>query len=234
MLKFFEKLDAKITRVVLFFIFLISVVSEFFGNLINLPENWEIPVIFLSLFLVVNMLTHLFEVEKNTKKIIEGLEIDNLTKYDNIELYYNDLSNAMKLATHSINSTHIRSEAPKQFVTSEKYFDNTENWCKLNKSAYFRRITTISNEKMAEWVSELKKIEDRTPNYHTKVCTWSSEFPMINFSVIDEERVFIALTGDITEKTCGYQIKDKKVCQYYMHYFNNAWAKSSAIQDLVS
>jgi hypothetical protein len=231
MFDFLDKIDAKVTQVILAVLIVISIVAGYFSNIINLPDNWEIPVILAALLLIVNMLKKLYVVDENTRKLLENLEVDVLKKYDTYDEYYSDLKNAVANAKKSLDLTHIRHEPPSAFSNSEKYFDSIRDWCRKNRSGYMRRVTTISNERMKQWVRELKATEQEVSNYHVRICKWDAPFPMVNMSIIDKEMVFIALTADIAEKTCGLLIKDKKACLYFVQYFENIWAASAPIPD---
>jgi hypothetical protein len=230
-MKIFDRIDAKVTQVLLIFLIIISSVAGFFNDIIKLPDNWEIPVILTALLLIVNMLKKLYEVDDNTKKLLTNLEIDVLTKFDKYDEFYKQLQSAIASAKISLDLTHIRNEPPSAFSNSEKYFDGVQDWCKKNKSGYLRRVTTMSNDSMIQWVKELKKTEQAITNYHIKICEWTTSFPMVNMAIIDKEMVFITLTADIAEKTSGILIKDKKATQYFVQYFENIWATSKRIPD---
>lgn len=229
MYKFLDKINARVTQVILFFLMLFSIIADYLENLIKLPSNWELPVILAALILIVNMLKKLYEVDENTKKLLENLEIDVLTKFDRYDSFYKELTIAMKGATTSLDLTHIRHEPPSSFTNSDKFFDGVQTWCKKNPTGYLRRVTTVCNEDMKNWVRELKRTENEVNNYHVKICEWSTEFPMINMAIIDKKNVFLTLTGDISERTCAILIKDRKAAQYFVQYFDNMWALSKKI-----
>jgi hypothetical protein len=233
MFDFLDRIDARITQFVLFVVLIISIISEYFSNVITLPMNWEQPIILTTLILIINMLRKIYDVDNTTKKIYDDLDCDALTKYDDYGLFYKDLDVAMKTAKISLDLTHIRAEPPAAFANSESYYDSQVDWCTKNKSAYLRRITTMSNEKMKKWIKELQKIENEISNYHIRLCDWSLEFPMINMAIVDKKMVFLVLTAGISEKTCAILIRDKKTTDYFIQYYENLWASSKRIPDTI-
>lgn len=99
--------------------------------------------------------------------------------------------------------THIRDEPPTHFVLGKSYFDKIEKWCLEHPPCPVRRITALNNEAMIQWAEELFKMTKRNGNFHVRICDWKSRFPMINMAIIDETKVFLAITADIAERTAG-------------------------------
>lgn len=56
---------------------------------------------------------------------------------------------------------------------------------------------------------------------------------MINMAIIDETKVFLAITADIAERTAGLQINDHAMAKYFSDYYDNVWAHSIELSDVI-
>lgn len=221
-----RRFETRVTSILLSIFLFVSIASNYVSALRILPNGWEIPVILGALIIIVEMLSIIFNIDNNIEKVIESFSSTNTIRYDTYHEFYDDLNDSLKRAKKSLCLTHIRDEPPASFVLGQKYFDSIELWCKEHPGASARRITAASNNDMTSWVNEQVETSKRCQNFRVRVCEWKSVFPMINMAILDDEKVFLAISSDAPERTTGIQIEDKGISKYFRDYFDNVWSNS--------
>lgn len=232
--KFDNRFEVKITSIALSIFTIFAIMSGYLGKFIQIPKSWEIPIILAALLMITRMLSTLYHVDENIKKILEKEGVINIKRYDAYGEFYHDLGIALGNAKHSLDLTHIRNDPPEQFVLGKSYFDSIEKWCAKNPGAPVRRITATNNSLMLDWAKELYETTKRCPNFHVRICDWRSKYPMINMAIIDGKTVFLAITADIAERTAGLKINDPSMAKYFSDYYDNVWAHSTDVEDHLS
>ncbi|RJX20358.1 MAG: hypothetical protein C4570_03880 [Ammonifex sp.] len=229
-----HQLEIKVTSVLLGVFTIIGLLSNYLEHTRLLPKGWEIPVILAALLMVIRTVSKVYTLDQNVKALVSMTGWVDVRKYDTYEEFYKDLNEALKQAKYSLDLTHIRSEPPSYFLMGKKYYDKLETWCEDHPGSPVRRITAVNNIEMLEWCKEMLKIKEKHKNFYVKVCNWQADFPMLNMAITDGTRVFLAISGDIPEKTSGLQINDPGIARYFKDYFDNVWARSQDLDAFLS
>lgn len=219
-----ENIEAKALTFGLSIMVLLSIFTKFSHHLgIEIPHEWEIPLIFVSLLLISLMLTHMLSIESSVNELVSQSKAIPVKSFDNYKDFYDALSKSMFNSKSSIDVTHIRGKPPSDFRVGEGYFSLFENLVEKRPEVIFRRVTTESNEQMKSWVTQLKGQFEGFRNFKLRTVKWNHDFPMINMAIIDEEEVFLALSTIVEEKTAGLYIKDEHIVRHFTEYYDNLW-----------
>jgi len=223
--KFNDQLELKIISILL----ILSIFLGFMENIVDLPDGWEITLIFIAILMITRMLSTLYDIDSNIEKIMEKEGL-GLMHYHSYQEFFKALDDEISQPHSSMALTHIRKDPPSGLRSGKNYFSKMEKMIEKNPDCIVRRMISIDSPEMLEWAKELLKLtEKHNINFKVNVCDWDLEFPMINMSIIDKSKVFLAITANFVENTPGIQIKDPKIVKYFVDYYDNMWANSSEI-----
>lgn len=224
-----KKFNNQIELKIISFFLILSIFSGFIEKIVNLPDGWEITLIFIAILMITRMLSTLYNIDSNIEKIIETEGL-GLIHYNSYQEFFKALEDEISQPPSSMDLTHIRKDPPSGLRSGKNYFLEMEKMIKKNPDCIVRRIISIDSREMLEWANELLELtEKHDTNFKVNVCDWNLKFPMINMSIIDNSKVFLAITANFVEKTPGIQTKDPKVVKYFIDYYENMWANSSKI-----
>lgn len=226
-------LKRRVISLVVFAIFVISLIELFASEFVPIPDDWFVPIVFLCLVLLIEMISDLYSIEEKVDLVVEESGYSKVDMYYNYADYFRALSTGLKAADESVHLTHVRHQSPDDFDSQEvdDWFKEVQQWCDRNPSAPVRRITTLSNENMLEWGETLEKYTNEKSNFYIKTIDWELEFPMVNIVIFDEEEVYLTLTSDTAEQTKGVRVRDPEMARAYVEYFNYMWRCSKDLDD---
>ncbi len=233
-LRFDHRFETRIVSIILSIFMILSILSGYIEKFIDIPSRWEIPIILLALLMITRMLPTIYNIDENMRKLRQEIGYMEVKRYDTYGEFYKDLEISLSMAKVSLDLTHIRDDPPDHFVLGESYFDRIEKWLIEHPGFPCRRIIAVNNEPMSRWADELSEMTKKHRNFHVRACDWSSKFPMINMAIIDGEKVFLAITADIAERTAGLRIEDPAMAKYFGDYYDNVWAHSNELSDALS
>jgi len=215
---------------------LFALFEGYFSAAIDIPDNWYISAIFIALILVVEMTTDVKQLENEFTNVVEESGWSRVDVYPSYEEFYDNLSSSVEQANKSLYLTHVRNESPDEFdaESTRQYFNKLERWCENNPSGQVKRVTTLSNDRMVKWGEELSEMTNEVNNFYVRVCNWDLGFPFINFAIVDDSEIYIALTSDTAQETKGIRIRDEEVVSAFVGYFDHMWMNSTKIGVQVS
>jgi len=223
--KFNNQLELKIIS----FFLILSIFSGFIEKIVDLPDGWEITLIFIAILMITRMLSTLYNIDSNIEKIIETEGL-GLIHYHSYQEFFKALEDEISQPPSSMDLTHIRKDPPSGLRSGKNYFLEMEKMIKKNPDCIVRRIISIDSPEMLEWAEELLELtEKHDTNFKVNVCDWNVGFPMINMSIIDGTKVFLAITANFVNDTPGIQIRDPEIVEYFIDYYDNMWANSDEI-----
>lgn len=198
---------------------------------LHVNAAWQSPLIFLALLAILRLVTPVDEIHQDVKYLrdLAGLSVQT---YPTVDAYYIDLRHAVNEATVSLDLTHIRNQAPPEFVGREpsEYFKQVRDWVGASDSRSIRRIISIKNAEMLTWAKQLAEEIEGIPRYRVSVLDWSIESPAINLAIVDQRVVFMAITGETIERTRGIAVEDEHVAAYFVEYYNTLWREAQPLQ----
>jgi hypothetical protein len=202
------------------------------GNLVGLSlgEKATTAAILAALFVILRLAVRLYDVQEATGAILDhvrhGTQVRRFKTYPE---FYKCLNSAMADAKAFVRLTHIRDHPPAAFRMESSYFTDVERWASARPECPVRRVIAVNNDAMFAWAEALHETEGKLPNFCVRACAWGSAFPMINMAILDEQDVFLAISGDSPEQTAGVWISDPEVCRYFIDYFDNLWREALPI-----
>lgn len=147
---------------------------------------------------------------------------------------YSELNRAVDSATSSLDLTHIRDQRPEAFgEEAEKYNARITVWLKEAPGRSVRRIISANHPDMQAWAKDLLTEVKVTPGYHVKVVDWSINAPAPNLAIIDQRLVFLALSGDLPERTKGFVVEDPTTAEYFTDYYAGLWNAANDLEEYV-
>ncbi len=87
---------------------------------------------------------------------------------------------------------------------------------------------------MYDWAVELQAAASQLPRFQVRVVHWNIDAPAINIAIIDGSVVFLAVTGEMLERTRGIAIEDASVAQYFSDYYTNIWHCAQALDEYLA
>jgi len=226
-------LKRRVISIVVFGIFVISLIELFASEFVPISDDWFVPIVFLCLVLIIEIISDLYSIEEKVDLVVEESGYSKVDMYYNYADYFRALSTGLKAADSSVYLTHVRHQSPDDFSSQEvdDWFNEVQQWCDRNPSSPVRRITTLSNERMLEWGETLKQYTEEKSNFYIKTIDWEFEFPMVNMVIFDEEEVYLTLTSDTAEQTKGVRVRDPEMAEAYVEYFNYMWRYSDELNN---
>jgi hypothetical protein len=142
----------------------------------------------------------------------------------------------MQSATTHIWVTYVRLIPPPGFESPEadSYFRYGIEWARKNPDREFRRIVGAeSSGPLSEWLIRHYEDVKSIKNYSVHVTPFSGPVDGINFSIIDNSVVFLALSGDGNRLT-GHSFDTPGAVAAFREYFLQWWDRSEKLEDYVS
>jgi hypothetical protein len=139
----------------------------------------------------------------------------------------------MRNAKNGLRLTHIRDDPPDVFKHPE-FYDAVRAWPAAHAACPARRIIAVTNPRMRQWAQELREDEAQHPNFSVRVTSRSAGLPVINMAILDEENVFLFISGEKAEDTAGVWIRDREVTGYFIRYYDNLWFKSQPLAEALA
>lgn len=213
-------LEHKVLLVILVILFVGSVVTA----IENVEARWQVPLILLALIAIIRLVTPVEEIHTDVQYLKSLSTSAKVNPYPSLEAFYADLRHALSQAKYTLDLTHIRDNPPADFGDhASGWFDAVVDWLEADPARSVRRLIAIRNEAMHEWAQELERVSDRLPRLEVRVVTWNIDAPAINVAIIDGNVVFLAVTGEMLERTRGIAVEDPGVAHYFSDYYNNVW-----------
>lgn len=120
--------------------------------------------------------------------------------------------------------THIRDNPPADFGEhASGWFEAVVEWLEAVPERSVRRLIAVRNEAMYLWAEQLQQVGSKIARFQVRVVTWTIDAPAINVAIIDDNVVFLAVTGEMLERTRGIAVEDTSVAHYFSDYYNNLW-----------
>lgn len=244
-----KSLRRRLISTTLVILALVSLFQGYLNALPFLPENWHVPIIFVSLVVVLEFISELStdlsengkKVEKsvnNTERIysfIQNSEFTEVEVYRDYDQHFRDVSKQLERTSGKVSLTHVQTDPPDSFGSAavNEYYSRTEEWLEKNPDGQVKRIISISNESMYEWAQYLEGLSEEYERFRVRVCTWESEFPMINMALLDATTAYFALTFGHAKDTRCLRIEDTEVVEMYEQYFGYMWRQSESLSEAI-
>jgi hypothetical protein len=217
---------------VLLVVLVVLLAASIITSVFNVNARWQTPLIFLALIAIINLLTPVGEIHSDVRYLRQLSSSARISPYSTVDAFYADLRHALTKADYNLDLTHIRDNPPDDFKDhTSGWYDTLLDWLAADGSRSARRIISVRNEQMREWAETLATTAQEQPRLHVAVVDWSVGAPAINMAIIDGNVVFLAVTGQLLERTCGVAIEDKAVAQYFVDYYNNLWGHAMPLGD---
>ena len=213
-------LENRILVVTIVVLFVASIVKAIFG----IEARWQIPLVFLSLLAIIRLLYPVEQIHTDVRYLRDLSTSAKISPYPTLDAFYSDLRHALSRAQYTLDLTHIRDNPPADFGEhTSGWFDAVAEWVTKDSARSVRRLIAVRNEAMQEWAEELHAAAARLPQFHIRVVKWDIDAPAVNMAIIDTSVVFLAVTGEMLERTRGIAVEDQAVAQYFSDYYNNLW-----------
>jgi hypothetical protein len=221
-------------RVLLVALIALLVVSTV-GSVIDVNVRWQIPLIFLALIVIIRLLTPVAQIHVNVKYLRQLSVSATIKPFANVTTFYEDLRHALSATESTVDLTHIRDNPPSDFVRqSNGWFEESLAWAREGSSRSVRRLISVRSDAMQAWAFELWQLTDSVPNFQVRVVDWSIDAPAINMAIFDERVVFLAVTGEVFERTKGIGIENKEVARYFNSYYEKLWHASRPLEEYLN
>lgn len=200
------------------------------GSVIKIGIQWQIPLIYVALFVIIRLLIPVAEINMDVKSLRELSGSPKVSSFTDVAALYENLRHALSSAESTVDTTHIRDTAPSHIKGQSKgWFEATVEWSQGQPSRSLRRIISVRNQAMLEWANELRQLADSIPNFQIRVVDWNVDAPAINVILVDDSIVFIVITGEVFERTKGIAIEDKAVVNYFYQYYDKLWNSAQPV-----
>jgi len=211
----------------LFRVLLIGAVgSSIVLDAVGVNVKWYIPAIFAALYLIYQTLI-------STRDRSGSLET---TFYSSNSEFYASTQRRMQSAQRHIWVTYVRTVPPPGFESAEasSYFKYGLEWAKKNPDRELRRIVGAGERgAMTDWLvhhyAETKDIK----NYAVRVSPFDGPVDGINFAIIDDRAVFIALSGEGNRLT-GHSLDTPEAVHAFREYFLQWWDGAERLETYVA
>ncbi len=195
---------------------------------LHISSSWQAPLIFLALLAVIKLVAPVDEIHEDVRFLRGVAEAVSVQRYATVESFYTDLTHAVDEATVSLDLSHIRDQPPADFRGSHptEYFNRVMEWTTAGPQRSVRRLISVRNDEMRQWARLLADATSQIPAFRVRVVKWDIDAPAINMAIVDGKAVFLAITGEVVERTKGLGIEDTDVAAYFTDYYNMLWNHS--------
>jgi hypothetical protein len=202
-----------------------AVVASIILNIINLNVKWYIPAIFMALYLIYQTLIDRQPQQGDLESSFYGSNSE----------FYSSTQRRMQSATRHIWVTYVRLVPPPGFESPEadSYFKYGLEWARKNPDRELRRIVGAQDDgPVSEWLLR-HYIETRDiKNYFVRVSPFSGPVDGINFAIIDDRAIFLALSGEGNRLT-GHSLATPEAVHAFREYFLQWWDSAEKLEEYV-
>lgn len=214
----------KLEQRVLLGILTVLCIGSIITAIANVEARWQVPLIFLALITIIRLVTPVEEIHSDVRYLRELSASARISPYPSLDAFYSDLRHALGRAKYTLDLTHIRDNPPDDFGDhTAGWFDAVAEWVQKDSSRSVRRLVSVRNDRMYDWVQQLASVAVEIPRFQVRVVKWDIDAPAINMAIIDGNVVFLAVTGEMLERTRGIAVEDQAVAHYFTDYYNNLW-----------
>jgi hypothetical protein len=195
-------------------------------NIIGVDAKWYAPGIFMALYGIFRMLTDMHE-------RVTGLEV---SFYRSNSEFYASTQRRMQVAKSHIWTTYVRTIPPPGFESAEanSYFQYTVDWARKNPDREFRRIVGAPDSgPMATWLIQHCEETRDIKNYRVCVVPFYGKVDEINLAIIDDNAVFLAVSGD-GNSMIGHSMETPDAVHAFREYYLQKWNSGEALEAYVS
>ena len=224
----FATLQDRALYVVLGALALASVVTA----ALSVPAVWQTPLVLFALIAIIRLLRPVEEIHTDVRYLRSVATAVRVQRFPNVDDLYKQLKAAIWSATGSLDLTHIRDEPPQEFGDEAAgWSDAVLEWLLDGPGRSVRRIISARSDAMKAWARHLEETTRDHPAYHIRVVDWSIDAPAVNMVIVDDKVVFLAVTGDVKERTKGLGIEDPVSAEYFASYYTRLWSSGSDLSE---
>jgi len=214
------RLEARALIGALILLAVASVVTAAF----SVPAAWQTPLVLVALLVIIRLLTPVEEIHTDVRFLRQAATSVKVELFPGLDEFYRQLDAARSKGTATLDLTHIRDEPPAEFgEDAASWSDSVIDWLRAGPSRSVRRVIAVRSEGMREWAKRLAETQETTPGYHVRVVEWEIDAPALNMVIIDSKVVFLAITGETTERTKALGIEDPVSGEYFTSYYTRLW-----------
>lgn len=215
-----RSLEQRVLFLILIILFAASVVTA----ILNVEARWQVPLIFLALIAIIRLLTPVEEIHSDVRYLRELSVSAKISPYPSLDAFYADLRHALSKAEYTLDLTHIRDNPPTDFSEhTSGWYDAIGEWLEKDSTRTARRVIAVRNDAMRHWATQLLRMVKKLPRFQVRVVDWEIDAPAINMAIVDGAVVFLAVTGEMLERTRGIAVEDQTVAHYFADYYANLW-----------
>ncbi len=198
----------------------------------ELPARFTAPAILMALLLIIFLISPVEQIHKDVRFLRETTVGVKVKTFDSMRQFYKALDDALDAARRSLDLTHIRDNPPDDFGTNAAtYYEGVINWLNEDSDRSVRRIIAVRNARMHAWAVQLSEQCQKSAGFQVRVINWAIDAPAVNMAVIDEQVVFLALTGDALQRTGGVALEHDLVGRFFGDYYDNLFKAAQPVQD---
>ncbi len=203
--------------------------------IIGVDAKWQVPLVFFALIFIIRILNPVEQIHEDVRYLRDATVAIPVRSFPSVEEFFADLRHAESQATHRLDLTHIRSTPPEDFGNNASgWYDEVLSWVDGADDRRARRIITIQNRRMFEWAARLQEDVVDRPRFEIRVLSWSNDAPAVNMAIVDEQAVFLAVTGDAAHRTTGIAVSDPDVGRYFRDYYDELFRKSRPLGEALA
>jgi hypothetical protein len=200
--------------------------------IVNVPAAWQGPLVLAALLLIIRLLSPVEEIHTDVRYLRQAATSVKVELFPGIDEFYDQLRDAREEAASTLDLTHIRDDAPSDFGQGAALWsDSVVDWLTAKEGRSVRRVISARSESMKAWAKQLLQIQADVPAYHIRVVDWDIDAPAINMVIIDARVVFLAITGETTERTKALGIEDRVSGEYFSSYYTRLWNAGTDLSD---
>lgn len=226
----------------------LAVFASVIGNIVSLPIQWQVPLIFLALFGIFKAVLPTrqlpSQLEENRQalaalhekigKLIDGsAAVIRLDYYPTNTEFYESVRRRVSEATERVSVTYIRRIPPTAFATPEagKYFDYVLQWARDHPNRSVRRIVCVPDDRMRVWAVQHCKETGHLTNYEVRVVEWTVKVDALNLAIMDDKAVFLAFSGETEQEMRGLSLRNRDAVNYFNVYYNQMWHAATPLHE---
>jgi hypothetical protein len=231
-----EYLRTRIITVGLAVIAALSIFQGYIGTIVQLPENWYVPIILAALAIILEATVDVRKINSNVESLVERSDLSRTRVYQEHDKLLSDFLDDLRKTTGEVKLSRIKSDAPSEYQSpnAESFHDELATWCEKHPATHVKRIMTVSNQRTFEWAVEQARLTDEYPNLYVRVIEREADFDMVNPAILGDSDVYFSFTYDTTETARGMYVNDPAVAELYVEYFENIWQKGTPVSDYVT
>jgi hypothetical protein len=192
------------------------------------------PLIMTSLFIVMIVIftLEIREIRAENQRFVTRPFTLRSSSLDQNKAYAHLL---MKLSANQCHATHLFQKVPCK--KGNRYVDIAEST--IERGTTFRRIITVESAEEIQYARYLCQLQEKHKTFKVKVLKVRADFPrnqdispLLNFTVQDDQAVFVAHPRLVGDTGGGVVIFDEQIAKGFLDYFNALWGSSQLTEDL--